>query len=208
MKELFRKEAADAFRAHFSTNKQLSRITVSTKLMLGVLFVGIYMYFSWMINGNIVKTAELEGVVFPAAGIKTAYVLHDGNISGVTVGVGDRVEMGDVLAVVPNNDAIGTTDYSAKMTDTDQEDDFESKKKEIDKFDYMKDSFIRSPADGYVLSILQKGRVVKEGDVFALIAADSTEFGREHVLCFLPTESKNGIKVGCDVQIVLEYAPR
>ena len=72
----------------------------------------------------------------------------------------------------------------------------------------MKDSFIRSPADGYVISILQKGRVVKEGDVFALIAADSTEFGREHVLCFLPTESKNGIKAGCEVQIVLEYAPR
>ena len=201
MSGLFRKEAEDAFKERFLTNRQLSRITIPVYAATIVLFVGIFFYFNWLFTGEIMRTTELDGVVFPSAGISTAYVLKGGTISDVTVRAGDSVEMGEVLGIIPDDNALAALNRSDHTTE-------ELKKDNTDRNDYINNSFIRSPANGYVVSILQKGRSVQTGDVFAMIAADSREFNKERVLVFLPSENKNGIKKGCKVQISLEYAKR
>ena len=81
MSGLFRKEAEDAFKERFLTNRQLSRITLPVFALTVVLFLGIYFYFYWLFTGEITRTTELDGVVFPSAGISTAYVLKGGTIS-------------------------------------------------------------------------------------------------------------------------------
>ena len=153
---------------------------------------------TWLFTGEITRTTELDGVVFPSAGISTAYVLNGGTISNVTVRTGDKVETGEVLGIIPDENALAALNHSDHMTEKDN----------TGRNDYINNSFIRSPANGYVVSILQKGRSVQTGDVFAMIAADSREFSKERVLVFLPSENKNGIKKGCKVQISLGYAKR
>ena len=218
MKELFRKEAVDSFKKKFFTDKRLSRISFSTLVMSALLIVGLKLFSVWFFNGTVVNSIDVGGVLYPSAGMEKVYALGKGTISNVNVRPGDEVKMGEVIAVIPDDDILEALYYDVRYGDEifDEElaTDGESQADKYDKYignnrsEYAQNSFVRSVRDGTVISVAQKGSYVEKGDVIALIATDDTMFDRDRIIVFLPTEKKGNIHEGDSVQISPNYAKR
>jgi len=202
MSKLFREKAEKSFHRTFTSGKQMQRIKYSTLILALLLVVGIIFFVVWLFTGTITRTIKTKGVVFPPAGIMIAYAQEDGIVDCVNVKIGDRVEVGELLAVVPDEIALSRPEYAVSATKT-----LAQAQSEI-AGEYANHSFVRSPADGHVISILQKGTAVKAGDTLAIIAADSMEFSQSQVLVFFPTEYKSDIANGAPVQVSPNFAQR
>ena len=208
MKNLFRNEAKENFKEDFAIDKQLLRIKYSTQVMALLLLIGIFLYIIWLCFGKMARTTELDGIIYPYEGIKAACAEKDGTVRNIIAEAGDWVEMGEVLAVVPDEENLNALDYSYQLWDETEKNEFDKKLNKYEMNEYINNSFVRSPANGHIISILPKGTNVKKGDQLALIAASSNEFSENQVLVFLPTENDIGIKEGNKVQISLNNAQR
>ena len=201
MNDLFRKEAVESFKKQFVTDKRLSRISFSTLVMSALLIVGLKLFSIWFFKGVIINPINVEGVLYPSAGMEKVYALNSGTVTNVNVQPGDKVKMGDVLAVIPEDGILESLSYYSSSEETD-----DTAKTEREK--YLRNSFVRSMADGTVVSVVQRGSIIQMGDAVALIAADDIDFDRDRVIVFVPTSSKSNIHIGDDVQISPDYAKR
>ena len=211
MKDLFRKEAVDGFRKQFFTNKKLSRISFSTLVMTALLIVGLKLFSVWFFHGTVIRSVDIEGVLYPPAGMEKVCAFKSGIVTNVNVEPGDTVKMGEVLVVIPDESSLGIINYNVQYGG-----EFDENNKELDtdkiiendRLEYTQNSFVRSVTDGTVVSVAQRGSYLEEGDVVALIAADDKLFDRNRVIVFLPTEKKSNIHEGDSVQISPDYVKR
>ena len=211
MKELFRKEAVDSFKKQFFTDKRLSRISFSTLVMTALLIVGLKLFSVWFFHGTVVKSVNIGGVLYSSAGMENVYAFNSGIVTNVNVQPGDEVKVGEVLVVIPDESSLGDLSYNVQYGNDIAEDikEFDKDKAiEKDRNEYTQNSFVRSIADGTVVSVAQRGSYLERGDVVALIAADDKMFDRDKVIVFVPTEEKGNIHKGDSVQISPDYAKR
>ena len=209
MKELFRKEAVDSFKNQFFTDKRLSRISFYTLVMTALLIVGLKLLSVWFFHGTVINSVDIGGVLYPSSGMKKVYSLEEGTITNVNVQPGDSVKMGEVIAIIPDEVSLNDLYYATKYGPASIENPFDPEEVvKNGRSEYSQNSFVRSVADGKIVSVAQKGSHVKKGDVIALVAADDTMFDRDRVIVFLPTEKKSNISEGDSVQISPDYAKR
>lgn len=201
MGSLFRKEAVDNYREQFSINRQITKISFSTILLMLIFVSGLLLTVVWFLFGNIVNTVEITGVVYPAGGIEKINVSNAGIISDITVSIGENVEVGDILAVIPDEDILNEIETAAANG---------AENTTIEKLrqDYYNSSVIVSKTEGTVISVSDEGTYVQRGDTLAEIAASRIDNNQRQILAFLPTNQKNNISEGCSVQVSPDYAPR
>ena len=201
MGNLFRKEAMDSQRDELSINRHTTRLTSPT-LALSIIFsIGLIFTILWLLFGNIVNSVTIEGVVFPSGGIEKINVVKSGIITDVTVKVGDSVEVGDIIAIVADEEALNQ--IKDAVTRGADEATINSLRQS-----YYSNSVVVSKTEGTVVSVLEEGKYINTGEILAEIAASRVDNNPRQILAFLPTNQKLNIVEGCTVQVSPDYAPR
>lgn len=201
MGNLFRKEAVENYKKQFSIDKQITKLSFSSIFLILLFGLGLLFTSVWFIFGNIVNTVNVTGIVYPTDGIEKITVSKSGMISDITVEVGEDVKVGDIVAIMPDEDILNRIDEAV----TNNED-----KKIIEELrqDYYNNSIIVSKTDGKVLSAYDDGTYVQAGDAIVTVAAKRKDNNQRQIFALLPTSQKNNISKGCAVQVSPNYAPR
>lgn len=201
MKNFFRKEALDSYKNRFSTNNRIFRISLPSIALAVLLIAGLRLWMGWFFTGTVVNSIDVTGVVYPPTGMETVYANRAGTVSSVNVSAGDRVEVGDVLAVVPDTEKLAQLGNNVSAASGN---DGQTNSRNA----YLQNSFIRTLSAGRVVSVVQKGCYVNHGDGVALIATEDVSYDKNRLIVFLPTENINSIKKGSRVQVSPNYAKR
>jgi len=116
---LFRKTALE----RISSPEQLNEYIKITNpgvwsILLGCLVLLIAVGF-WAFSGSIPDTVHAFGIIFPEHGVAQVVPAAGGRITNMRVKVGDHVEAGQIIAVIPQEDLIRriTEEKSAPVPD-------------------------------------------------------------------------------------------
>lgn len=198
MGNLFRKEAVDNYTDNFSSDRQITRLSVSIMVLAPIFIVGLLLAGIWFVFGNIVDAVDVVGIVYPAAGIDEITAPNEGVISDMSVSVGERIGEGYIVAVIPNEEILND------ISQAEENDRLAEKLRR----EYHSSSVVRAKRGGTVLSVANEGSYAKKGDVIATVAAEREDNDQRQILALLPTSKKNNIEKGCAVQVSPDYAPR
>lgn len=145
-------------------------------------------------TGTVTQTVAITGIVFPHYGIEQVSSQVDGQVSYVQVEVGDTVEAGDLIAIVPQEDLYRQI-QEAQAAQASQE--------ELDRlYDaYQAASMIYTPVSGQVVDLVTVGSAIQVGDlVVGVTSADSTTNEAE-IRAYVSSTVAQSIQKGMDVRI-------
>jgi hypothetical protein len=201
MSALFRKKAVENYKDVFSTDSNITKLSTSSLFVSAILIVGVVFTALWFVFGDIVSLVKVKGIVYPTSGIENLTAEKAGIVSDVIVSKGDSVEVGDVIAIIPDNSLL--EEIKTKINDGADEAEISALRQE-----YNDNSLIRAKSSGMILSVVNCGAYVVTGDVVATVSSRKKDENDRQILAFLPTNQKNSISVGCKVQVSPNYAPR
>jgi multidrug resistance efflux pump len=163
-------------------------------LMIAVGFWGFY--------GNIPDSVRAKGVIFPQSGAAAVIPSAGGRISDMRVKVGDFVEAGQIIAVIPQEDIIKQLNELKGSVHPDQKliaaliSEYESR------------SLIVSPVSGIVLSAKSVNETVSSTEAIAGIVKQEKYADDKQIICYIPTSTAKKLKEGMEVQVSPDFAPR
>lgn len=193
MSNLFRKEVMENHSSNREITLAAKSIPVNWVLYMVVLVICAASFAVWLFFGTVYESVSLRGIVMPGKSYGDVYAKTSGEIAKTTVSVGDKVEAGDVLAVIPDDDILdGVTDDN----------------KEILYDEYDKKSVIRSKTSGIVTYIIGINSYVNAGDRVATVVSYNENGNNDIITAFVPEEQSNLIEVGKEAQVMPDYTPR
>lgn len=68
-----------------------------------ILAAGLIWALVWLFTGSMIRGVEISGIVFPQHGIQNVESQREGVVSYCQVKVGEPVEAGDLLAIIPHS---------------------------------------------------------------------------------------------------------
>ena len=145
-------------------------------------------------TGTITQTVAITGVVFPHYGIEQVTSQVSGQVSYVQVQVGDTVEAGDLIAIVPQEDLFQQI-QEVQAAEAPQE--------ELDALysAYHAASMIYTPVSGRVVDLVATGSAIEAGDmVVGITNADSTTNEAE-IRAYVSSTVAQSIQKGMEVRV-------
>ncbi|MDD3363799.1 MAG: biotin/lipoyl-binding protein, partial [Syntrophomonas sp.] len=115
----------------------------------------------WGFYGNIPDSVRADGVIFPQGGVTAVIPSNGGRISDMRVKVGDFVEAGQIIAVIPQDNIISQLNELRGTVNPDE--------KQISalRSEYESRSLIVSPVSGIVLSAKSVNETVSSTEAIA-----------------------------------------
>lgn len=209
MAELFRKSALDTMATPEQLDKQVKIVRPSTWMLSIILVIGLITLILWSFTYHITDGVNAEGVVFSNQDVVQIKSTRDCIVTDVLVLEGEHVEIGDIIAVVSDEEKLqeieeakaalaeletGTTEYEA------------SEEKLSDMVDtYVASTMIKSSTNGYIQSVISDGNALQRGENIAIVMPDS---GYNEVISYVSIQTVQKLKVGMEVQVSPVYAPR
>jgi len=156
----------------------------------------------WGVYGNIPDSVRADGVIFPQNGTASVIPSTGGRISDMRVKVGDYVEAGQIIAVIPQENIIKQLNELKLNTQPDQ--------KLISALtsEYESRSLIVSPVSGIVLSAKSVNETVSSTESIAGIVKQEKYADDKQIICYIPTSTAKKLKEGMEVQVSPNFAPR
>lgn len=211
MSRLFSKSALDGV----ATPEQLDQQTKIVKpfywlaiTAFGILIVGIIV---WGIFGNINSTVELQGIIFPKAGVVQISCQKTGTVQDVLYSIGDEVKKGDILAVIPDEavyEKIERKKDEIKNTGSVRKKKVLEQELESLYVEYEQSSVIRSTEDGTIQNIVNTGELLEAGEQTADILVNSQYTNNRQVAAYVPLKVAKRLEVGMEVQICPSHVSR
>ena len=209
---IFRKTAMDSIATPEQLDQQVKIMKPVTWLILVTLIVGLITLVLWSVTGNITNGTSFAGVVFPNSDVKNMTVNYSGIVKDVLVAEGDYIEVGDIIGVVYNQNAL---DYLEEIKYNMSAGDEGSKEYEAfeemlaaAKQSYISNSMITSSYSGYVQSVKRCNAVVAEGDTIAVIMINDEASTYNEVVVYVPIQTAITLSLGMEAQISPAFAPR
>ena len=193
MSDLFRKEAIENHSHDREATLAVKAIPVRWLFYIIITFVCAAAFGVWLFFGTVYESVSLRGIAWPGKSYGDVYAETSGVIAKTTVSVGDKVEAGDILAVIPNNDLL---------------DSLTADNKEILFGEYDKKSVIRSKTNGIVTYILDRNSYVNAGDRIATVVAYDENGNNDIITAFVPDGQSDLIDIGMEAQVMPDYTPR
>ncbi len=166
-----------------------------TWLAAAVLLIAAVGLCIWSFTGTIVRSVEITGIVFPQYGIEQVTSQAEGLVSYVQVEVGDTVQAGDLIAVVPQEELLREIE-TARASQASQE------ALEALYQAYEAASMIYTPVSGRVVDLIQAGDLLQMGDLVAGITNYSVDsFNEAEIRAYVPSALAQSIKKGMEVQV-------
>ena len=164
----------------------------------------------WAVLGNINSTVELQGLVFPKAGAEQIFCRNQGTVSNVLYGIGDAVQKGDIIAVIPDEALLKEIEAKKEAIAAAQQEKSDALQQELETLyaDYEDHSIIRATNDGTIHSIVSSGELLEEGDQVANILVDSQYSNNRQIAAYVPLTVAKRLEAGMEVQICPSYISR
>ncbi|AET69241.1 hypothetical protein Desor_3779 [Desulfosporosinus orientis DSM 765] len=170
-------------------------------VLLGCLALLIAVVF-WGFYGSIPDSVKANGVIFPQNGVTSVIPASGGRISDMRVKVGDFVEAGQIIAVIPQEDIIKQV--------TELKSNARADEKSISALDneYESRSLVVSPVSGIVLSAKTVNETVSATEAVARIVKQEQYANDKQIICYIPASTAKKLKEGMEVQVSPDFAPR
>ena len=192
MSELFRKEAIENHYSDRESAIAAKAIPIRWILFLIAVFVCAAAFLVWLFCGTVYETVTLRGIVWSDKGDDDVFAEISGVVSKTTVSIGDKVEAGDILAFIPDNEILESAGDNTEEV--------------YDKYD--KRSVIRAKTNGIVTYIIARNSYVNAGDMIASVVRYNENGNNDVVTAYVPDGQSNLIGIGMDAQIMPDHAPR
>ena len=192
MSDLFRKEAMENYSPNREITLAAKAIPVKWLLYVIVLTICAASFTIWLFFGTVYETVSLRGIAWSNESYGDVYSETSGIIAKTTVSVGDKVEVGDILAVMPNNDVLEKSSV----------DSIEQIYKEYDR-----KSVIRSKTRGIVTYIIDRNSYVNPGDKIASVIHYDKNGNNDIITVFVSDEKSGLIDLGMEAHIMPDYTP-
>lgn len=201
-KTIFRKTAFD----HISSPEQLNEYIKITNpgmwsVILGCMALLIAVGF-WSVFGSISDSVQVKGVVFPQNGVTALIPEAGGRISDVLVKVGDFVQAGQIVAVVPQDDLI------QEINDLKTQANPDTPKIRALMSEYESKSLVVAPVSGIVLNVMGVHETVSSTQTLASIVEQEKYSNDQQIICYIPTSTAKNLREGMEVQASPSYAAR
>lgn len=170
-------------------------------VLLGCIALLIAVGF-WGFYGSIPDSVKATGVIFPQNGATLVVPTAGGRISDMRVRVGDFVEAGQIIAVIPQDDIIRQINELKSNAQPDE------KRISVLINEYESRSIIISPISGIVLSAMSSNETVSSTEAVASIVKQEKYANDKQIICYIPTSTARKLKEGMEVQVSPDFAPR
>ena len=171
-----------------------STAALRIRLFIILLLITFALALAWLLCGTITQTVTLTGVSFPQNGMRKIIIPNEGTVEQVLVQVGDSVQGGDIIAVIPNEEL-----YSRLQQAPDDANAFSI---------YVSDAIVRAPVDGKVSDVVEIGQMLHAGDSIATLVPDDQYSNQSEIRAYVPAAVAYQLSQGMEVQISPVYAPR
>ena len=199
---LFRKSSLERISSPERLNEYIKITNPGVwSVLLGCLALLIAVGF-WGFYGSIPDSVKSSGVMFPQNGVASVIPTAGGRISDMRVRVGDFVEAGQILAVIPQDDILKQITELKSNAQPDE--------KQIATLtnEYENRSIIVSPVSGIVLSAKSANETVSSTEAVASIVKQEKYANDKQIICYIPTLTAKKLKEGMEVQVSPDFAPR
>ncbi len=170
-------------------------------VLLGCLALLVAVGF-WMFFGVVPDSVKVSGIVFPQDGVTAIIPEAGGRISDMRVKVGDFVEAGQIIAVIPQEDIL----EQIAALKNDPAADEKSISALTGKYDSR--SLIVSPVSGIILSARSANETVSSSDTVATIVKQEKYTDDKQIICYVPVAAAKKLQEGMEVQVSPDFAPR
>ena len=203
MSRLFRKTAMDNLAVPEQLNRQISIIRPHMWIIIVAIITALLGIGMWVVFGNITNTVEIEGVVFPKAGVSKISYKGYGAVKDVLVKVGDKVDNGDVIAIIPDElTIVQLEEAKSKLKTLDTIDEIKMTEKEIEKLQekYISKSVIYANQQGIIQRVAAINDFMQDGDEISSILITEETSNSRQIIGYIPLKVAKQLKVGMEVQ--------
>ncbi|MGN0630450.1 MAG: hypothetical protein ACI4JN_03895 [Ruminococcus sp.] len=209
MAELFRKTALDTMSTPEQLDKQVKIMRPSVWIIFTAFVAALITFIIWSFTYKITNGINMAGVVFTNNNIISNTAERDCIVTDVLVSDGDYVEIGDVIAVVSNNELLEKIEdnrYSLSLLDK-KSPEYASLSEQIENLvdSYVASTVIKSSTSGYVQSVRASGTALSAGDSISTIMTDS---GYNEITAYVPMQTARSLNLGMTAQVSPSYAAR
>lgn len=204
MSSLFSKSALESI----STPEQLDQQTKIVKpfYWLGIVAFSMFVVavVIWAIFGYIHSTIDLQGIIFPKAGVSQVSAGTKGTVKDVLYKIGEEVKKGDIIAIVPDEELYAEIEATKeKMDQADSKDEKEIVKEKLNELyaAYEHNSVIRATEDGTIQNIISVGDILSPGEQVANVQVNSQYSNNRQVVAYVPLKVAKRLKTGMEVQL-------
>ena len=199
---LFRKSTLE----RISSPEQLNEyIKITHPGVWGVLLACLALLIAvgfWGFYGNIPDTVRARGIIFPQHGVASVIPAAGGRISNLRVKVGDFVQAGQIIAVIPQEDLIRQINELKSSPEPD------ASRIAALVNEYERRSLNLAPVSGIILSAKAANETVSSAEAIATIIKQEKYADDKQIICFLPAATARKLQEGMEVQVSPEFAPR
>lgn len=199
---------------NIGTPEQLDQQIRIMKPAIWVLFIAIITAFItaiiWSFAGHITNKTAVSGIIFPKSEVQKTTIKADGVIEEVMVSEDEYVKVGSIIAIVPDEQTlnqISLLEYEKKRSNVKEKKTIEKKVEKLQEL-YMKNSIIKSQAEGYIQSIKGINSKVEKGENIATIIPYDKSSDENEVVVYVPLEIADTLELGMEAQISPGYIPR
>ena len=199
---IFRKTALE----RISSPEQLNEYIKITNpgvwaVILGCMALLIAVGF-WSVFGSIPDSVQVKGVVFPQNGVTALIPEAGGRISDVRVKVGDFVQAGQIMAVVPQDSIL------QQINDLQAQASSDTQKIQALRSEYDRKSLVVAPVSGIVLNVVSVHETVSSNQTLASIVKQEKFANDKQIIGYIPTSTAKKLREGMEVQASPSFAPR
>ena len=200
--KLFRKSSLERISSPERLNEYIKITNPGVwSVLLGCLTLLIAVGF-WGFYGSIPDSVSVMGVVFPQDGVTTVIPTAGGRISDMRVKVGDFVEAGQIIAVIPQEELLSQIKEQRSNDPTEKE----AISNLISQYESL--SLIVSPVSGIVLSAKSVNETVLSTETIATVVKQEKYADDKQIICYVPTATAKKLQEGMEVQVSPDFAPR
>ena len=156
----------------------------------------------WAVNGSIPDTVRTKGIIFPQHGVTAVIPPAGGRINNMRVQVGDYVQAGQIIAVIPQEELIGRIN-ELKSSSAPDETQIAALTSEYERL-----SLIIAPVSGIVVSARAANETVSSSEVIATIVKQEKYADDKQIVCYVPVTTARKLREGMEVQVSPDFAPR
>lgn len=209
MAEIFRKTALDTMATPEQLDKQVKIMRPSAWIIFAAMVTALITFVIWSFTYKITNGINMSGVVFTNNNIISNSAERDCIVTDVFVSDGDHVDIGDVIAVISNNELLEKIEdsrYELSLKDS-SDDDYAKLSEQIDEMvnSYIASTVIKSNSSGNIQSVRAVGTALSAGDPVFTVMSDS---GYNEVTAYVPMQTAENLSLGMAAQVSPIYAPR
>lgn len=166
-----------------------------------ILAAGVIWALVWLFTGSMIRSVEISGIVFPQHGIQNVESRREGVVSYCQVKVGESVEAGDLLAIIPHGGLLKEIQAARAA---------QAPREELDALyeQYQAQSMVCSPVSGRVVEIADRGAYMQIGDTLADITSSDPYTNEAEIRAYVPVDIARSISKGMEARVYPQYESR